>query len=150
MLGHSSNAFDLVGILDKECLDAAVVEYVPKLHHSFRVSCDKAVEVGQDIDADKRVLMAIQHHNSSAQVWVPYEDVEFESTADQYLVLLAVSHLTDGPSVPLESHNRRHCHIAVHVLSVGLILEVGCYLALRLLVTLVFAVCVGLAGLDVV
>jgi len=63
MFGHGSDTFDFVGVGDIECLNTAVVENVPELDHTLRISRYETVQVRKTIDSNQRVLMPYQSHD---------------------------------------------------------------------------------------
>lgn len=123
MLWDGADALDLVGALDVECLDAAVIKDVPELDHALRVCRDKTVKVGKAVDANKRVFVPIKLHDGSGQVWVPNEDFELEAAANEHFVLLAVSHLANGFLMPLEQLYRLNRYITVDILAMRYVFE---------------------------
>ena len=57
VLGHCANALDLCGVLDIECLHAALGEYVPKLDATLRVGRNETVQIRKAVDADERMFV---------------------------------------------------------------------------------------------
>ena len=131
MLGDGSDALDLVCVGHVEGLNATVVEDVPKLDHTLRVSRDEAVKVWKAVNANQWVLMTIESHDGHLHVRVPDEDIKIETATYQHLVLITVRHLTNGSIVAFQRLNGRDSQVAENLLIHLLVLEVRLNLILH-------------------
>ena len=106
MLGHSSDTTDMVHIRYMESLNAGVVQDAPHLDHTFGVSSDKGIHLGETVNTDEGVLVPIQFQNHFFKVGVPHKHFKVEATTNNDLVLLGVRHLSDRFIVTLQDFDR--------------------------------------------
>ena len=130
MLRDGPDALDFVGVRHIESLDATIVIDTPKLYHALRVSRDEAVEVGQAVDTDERMLVAWECHDRAWQIWIPDQDVEVETATHKHLVLLTVGHLTNSSLMTCQRLNGCHGHITEDLFVDLMVFEITLYLVL--------------------
>ena len=113
-----------------ECLDATIIIDTPKLYHALRISRDEAVEIGQAIDTDERMLMAWECHDRAWQIWIPDQDIKVETATHKHLVLLTVGHLTNSSLMTCQRLDGCHSHITEDIFVDLMVFEIILYLVL--------------------